>query len=226
MKLTQSTFVLAALFVAPGVFASPSSKAVAPDGWPFNGKVADLVKEADRAERQQDPLRFLASDMSGIVQKLAEYKTDKPVQQKQDEVVQSLDELIKELEKQCKGGGKAGGGGGKPLGQSVIAGGPGGQGEMIDPKKGDKQWTTLPPKQREQILQSQTEGFPPGYEAILQSYYRRLSQEQVNPDGSPPAAAPSPADNGRAAAAPSPAGGGRPAASPNSPAPATRPSAR
>src|SRR3954463_723619 len=134
MKLAQITIVLGALFAAPGVFASPSSKAIAPDGWPFNGKVADLVKGADRAERQQDPLRFLASDMSGIVQKLAEYKTEKPVQQKQEEVVQSLDELIKELEKQCKGGGKAGGGGGKPLGQSVVAGGPGGEGGMVDPE--------------------------------------------------------------------------------------------
>jgi hypothetical protein len=203
------------LLLSPAALSSPSSKAVAPDGWPFNGKVADLIKESDRAERQQDPLRFIAGDMSGVVSKLSEYKTDKPVQQKQEEIVQSLDEIIKELEKQCKGGGKAGGGGGKPLSQSVIAGGPGGQGEMIDPKKGDKQWTTLPPKQREQILQSQTEGFPPGYEAILQSYYRRLSQEQVNPDGSTPAATPLPAGAAHPAAA-----------SPDSPAPATRPSAR
>jgi hypothetical protein len=50
---------------------------------------------------------------------------------------------------------------------------------MIDPKAGEKQWGNLPPKQREQILQSKTDGFPPGYEAMLQSYYQRLAREQM-----------------------------------------------
>lgn len=56
---------------------------------------------------------------------------------------------------------------------------------MIDPKQGDKNWANLPAKQREQILQSQTEGFPPGYERILQSYYQRLSEEKVSFEAPP-----------------------------------------
>jgi len=182
------------------------------DAWPFGGKVGELVDGMlqDPAEaRKQDPLRYVAGDMRGLTTQLGEYKTDKPVQDKQDRVVRTLDELITELEKQCKGGGAGGGGGNKPLARSQIVGGPGGQGDMIDPKKGDKQWANLPVKQREQILQSQTEGFPPGYEAILQSYYRRLSQEQVSPDGA-------------AAPAPSPPTPAAPPA-PRTPAPATQP---
>ena len=35
------------------------------------------------------------------------------------------------------------------------------------------------PQLREQIMQSKTEGFPPGYESLLQSYYQRLAQEKV-----------------------------------------------
>jgi hypothetical protein len=48
---------------------------------------------------------------------------------------------------------------------------------MHDPKAGTRTWGQLPPKQREQILQSQNEGFPAGFESILSSYYKRLAQE-------------------------------------------------
>jgi hypothetical protein len=92
------------------------------------------------------------------------------------------------LQKACKGGG-GGANPTRPLNDSIIAKGPGGQGAMVDPKQGDKQWASLPPKQREQILQSQTEGFPPGYERILQSYYQRLSEEKVAADIAPPGGA-------------------------------------
>ena len=51
-------------------------------------------------------------------------------------------------------------------------------------------WGNLPPKLREQILQSKTDGFPPGYEALLQSYYRRLASEQVNTGDEKPSTAP------------------------------------
>jgi hypothetical protein len=86
------------------------------------------------------------------------------------------------LEKQCKGGGGGGPNPSRPLADSVISGGPGGQGEMVDADDQNKRWANLPPRQREAIQQSQTEGFPAGYEAILQSYYRRLAQEQTADD--------------------------------------------
>src|SRR4051794_35153755 len=109
MKLDEITITLAALLLLSSVaIASPSTRpSAAADGWPLNGKVSDLLDAAEQAERKQDPLRFLASDMSGIVTDLDQYKTDKPVQTKQEKVVRNLDVLIEELEKQCKGGGKA-----------------------------------------------------------------------------------------------------------------------
>src|SRR5438132_602456 len=63
-------------------------------------------------------------------------------------------------------------------------GGPGGQGEMHDPKAGANQWGQLPAKERDQILQAGNEGFPPGYEKVLAGYYQRLSQEKVTDDSS------------------------------------------
>ena len=196
---------LSATFAIAGPSTRPAGDGDAAGRPGLPGSDVDQLLDALGGGREpgaeEDPLRFITGDMAGLVTKLAEYQTDKPVQAKQAQVVRSIELVIKELEKQCKGGAAGGGAGGKPLGRSGIVGGPGGQGEMIDPKQGDKQWATLQPKQREQILQSQTEGFPPGYETILQSYYRRLSQEQVSPDGAgaapqatPPATpAPSPA---------------------------------
>jgi hypothetical protein len=50
---------------------------------------------------------------------------------------------------------------------------------LSDPKASEKAWGNLSPKERQQILQSKTDGFPAGYESLLQTYYKRLAAEQV-----------------------------------------------
>ena len=164
--------------------AKPAAGAKPKVPFPYDGTPGNMLTKLLQ-DRGEDPLRFLARDMSVIVGDLAAYQTDQPVQVKEEKVVGHLDDLIKQLEKQCSGGGGGGANPTRPLGRSILARGPGGQGEMIDPRQGDKQWASLPAKQREQILQSQTEGFPPGYERILQSYYQRLSEEKVAGDTPP-----------------------------------------
>lgn len=142
--------------------------------------IYDEAFDKARTAWLQDPLRHLEGDMSHCVVDLTEFKTHQPVQQRQDNIANRLDAVIKLLEKQCSGAGGGGPNPTSPLQRSILAKGPGGQGEMHDPKAGEKQWASLPPKQREQILQSRTEGFPPGFEALLQSYYQRLAQEQLD----------------------------------------------
>ena len=166
----------------PPPAAKPAPKVQVP--FPHDGTPGSILTKL-ASVRDEDPLRYLSGDMGYIVTDLSALKTDKPVQVKQERVVARLDELIKMLEKSCKGGAGGGANPNKPLNDSILAKGPGGQGAMIDPKQGDKQWASLPEKQREQILQSQTEGFPPGYERILQSYYQRLSEEKVGGDAAP-----------------------------------------
>ena len=64
-----------------------------------------------------------------------------------------------------------------------------------------------PPKLRSEILQSTTEGFPPGYENLLQSYYQQLSEEK-SLDDKPIASATAPdstASASKSAASKSPA---------------------
>ena len=175
---TLATALTAAAADQPPQPQSKPKVTIAHDGTP--GSILTKLKQV----RNQDPLKYLEGDMGHIVVDLSAYHTGKPTQTKQEAVVVRLDELIEMLQKACK----AGGGGGnptRPLNDSILPKGPGGQGAMIDPKQGDKQWASLPPKQREQILQSQTEGFPPGYERILQSYYQRLSEEKVAADTTP-----------------------------------------
>ena len=182
------------IFSATAFAASTEQPQSAPRGLSdtqdfINGAMKDAT-----GGREEDPLRFIAKDMGTIVTDLDQLKTDRPVQAKEERCVAELDVLIKKLEKACKGGGAGSLNPTRPMADSVIAGGPGGIRDLHDPKAGEKQWGNLPAKQREQILQSKTDGFPPGYEAILQSYYRRLAQEQVNDEknaGSAPTTAPS-----------------------------------
>ena len=137
------------------------------------------------ASDEEDPLGPITEEMTDIVGHLADLKTDQPVQEKQKQVVSQLDEIIKELEEACK---KSGNGGSRnptrPMNDSRIAGGPGGIGDLRDPKSGTRNFGNLPAKQRDAIFQSKTEGFPPGYESLLQSYYQRLAQEKVGDEPS------------------------------------------
>jgi hypothetical protein len=137
-----------------------------------------------------DPLGDIADKMTNVHADLSGYKTDQPVQEKEKNVVASLDALIARL--QPKGGGS--GGGNNPNGQgrkkSMIVGGEAKIGDLhgVDPR--GKGWGQLPPKERERILQSRTEGFPAGYESLLQSYYQRLAQEKATEsETAPPAPA-------------------------------------
>jgi hypothetical protein len=158
----------------------------------FDSMIDKAVNDAAQT-RQSDPLKFIAKDMKSVMGDLGDYKTGKPTQATEQKVVGQLDEVIKMLEESCK---KSGAGGSlnpsRPMADSKLGGGPGGIHELTDPKASEKVWGNLSPKQREQILQSKTDGFPAGYETLLQSYYKRLAAEQVTDDKAPagPANAP------------------------------------
>lgn len=130
-----------------------------------------------------DPLKDLAQDMDAVVRDLAHEQTGRDVQAKQIAIVEKLDKLIalldEAMKKACSGGAGSSRNPTKPLQDSVIRGGPGGVGELLAPGTSRKDWGNLPPKEREKILNSRTDGFPAGYEAILESYYRRLAEEQA-----------------------------------------------
>jgi hypothetical protein len=169
--LIPAVFILAAML---------ADQARADDASPSHHALPSLM-QWEAAGARKDPIESIDHKMGFIVGDLSNQKTDQPVQTQEKKVVGELDTIIKQLEEEQKksSNGKAGPNPTKPMQKSTLAKGPGGSGRLHDPKAGSKQWGDLTPKEREQIMQSQTEGFPPGYEAVLSSYYNRLAQEKV-----------------------------------------------
>ena len=179
--LKKSAALILSLAIAGRILADEPSDQ--PSVRPMLGLRLKLVPPAPvKPPETEDgsPLLPITNKMTEIVGELADQKTDKPVQERQKEVIGDLEKIIAMLEKQKS---KNGSGGSlnpsKPLNDSVIASGPKEGGELINPRSGTRSIGNLPDKLRDQIMQSKTEGFPPGYESLLQSYYQRLAQEKI-----------------------------------------------
>ncbi len=131
--------------------------------------IADDPKAAD-----------IANKMGGVVDTLGMKKTGETVQVEQKEIVIELDQLIASLEKECqncKNGIKRN----NPkngMADSTISSGTGGIGDLTNPNDGGKDWGKLSDRERDRILQSMSEGFPPEYRTVLERYYRRLAEEK------------------------------------------------
>jgi hypothetical protein len=148
----------------------------------------EMSKMLEPRVTDKDPIKRISGHMGKSADLLAKLDTGDPTQHVQKGIIIDLDAIIEELEKQKKNR-KSGSNPDpdQPLPDSVLAKGPGGQRDLRDPNASSRLWGQLSPKDRQQILQSQNEGFPPGYEAILSSYYKHLAQENV---GDPPSSAP------------------------------------
>jgi hypothetical protein len=155
----------------------------ADDAAPHHAPLPNLM-QWETSGQPQDPIEAIDHHMNYIVDDLGDKKTDQPVQTKQKKVIGELDAIIKELEEQQKKSktGKGSLNPTKPMEKSTLTKGPGGSGPLHDPKAGTARWGDLSPKEREQITQTQNDGFPPGYESVLANYYNRLAQEKVATD--------------------------------------------
>jgi hypothetical protein len=129
----------------------------------------------------QGPISSISGKMTHVAGDLAKTVTGEPVQTRQKEIVKDLDELIAALEKECqacKNGIKRN----NPrqgLPDSVIRSGTGGIGDLVNPQESNKDWAKISPRERDRILQSMSEGFPPEYRLVLERYYRRLAEEKT-----------------------------------------------
>jgi hypothetical protein len=113
--------------------------------------------------------------------------TGEPVQNQEKRIVRDLDELIAALEKECDNckGNRAPNNPKKPAKDSMIHGGTGGIGDLVDPNESAKDWAKLSARERDRILQSMSEGFPPEYRTVLERYYRRLAEEKTAAPAAP-----------------------------------------
>ncbi|MBI3820535.1 MAG: hypothetical protein HY286_17730 [Planctomycetes bacterium] len=58
---------------------------------------------------------------------------------------------------------------------SILANGPGGSGENGSVNSQTGRFGNLPPHLRDRVQQTKLEGFPKGFEALLEEYYLRLA---------------------------------------------------
>ena len=139
----------------------------------------------------ETPITGITTKMTGVAGELAKTETGEPVQARQKAVVRDLDELIASLEKECQAckNGIKRNNPNRGLADSVIRSGTGGIGSLVNPAESNKDWTKLSDRERDRILQSMSEGFPPEYRTVLERYYRRLAEEKTVPSGAGPAPA-------------------------------------
>lgn len=137
------------------------------------------------------PLEEVARDMKVASNHLSKRATDKPTQTAQTDALSKLDRLIAELEKEREQvrQGMASARPMRPADQSQVRQGPGGDGDMRGPREKGGRWGELPAHERDRILQSMDQGFPPHYQSILEAYYKRLAVEKPFDPSAAPAAA-------------------------------------
>jgi hypothetical protein len=141
-----------------------------------------LVARADDPAASTGPLSMAAisQKMTVVTDDLAKKETGAPVQKQQQVIVRDLDELIAALEKESERRGKRSSNRPlRPMLDSEIKEGPGGIGDLVDPRESEKDWAKLSGKERDRIIQSMSEGFPPEYRTVLERYYRRLAEEKT-----------------------------------------------
>jgi hypothetical protein len=133
-----------------------------------------------RTASAQSKITPITTKMTGVSGDLAKTETSQPVQKKQEEIVHDLDVLIAELEKQCQAcrNGIKRNNPSQPMADSTIRNGTGGMGALVSPGESNKDWAKLSSRERDRILQSMSEGFPPEYRTVLERYYRRLAEEK------------------------------------------------
>jgi hypothetical protein len=156
----------------------------------------------------QGPIAVIASKMTGVAGELAKTTTGEPVQKQQQVVLRDLDELIAALERECQAcrNGMKKNNPRRGMPDSMISSGTGGSGPLVEPGAGNKDWAKLSSRERDRILQSMSEGFPPEYRTVLERYYRRLAEEVTTPtsgDRAQPKDAGATSGAGAAAARPS-----------------------
>ncbi len=141
---------------------------------------------AELARRQPERLGDVADLMVYSGHRLGHDFTGKPVQEKQQQAIDLLDKLIEEAESAEKSGGGGGGSGSgqqspqTPMQDSTLPGGTGSQGQNLRNArkiKPGEAWGSLPPAERQKILQSLRDSFPSRYRKLVEQYYQDLSKK-------------------------------------------------
>jgi len=144
--------------------------------------VATLMRE-DLRDLKDESLDHIARRMEDIRRRLDLGHAGPKVRSVEDGVIASLDKLIEQIEQQQQQQSSAGAATptGQPAEDSRILGGSG-PGDVADKRLGPPGgWGDLPPKQREETLQSIGRQFPAHYRDVIEQYFRKLADQGTDP---------------------------------------------
>ena len=141
--------------------------------------------------REPDTIDEVADLMAYAGRRLSQLETGNPVKTRQERAIEILDKLIEEAEQREQSGSSSsssssGGSQGNPnqapstpMQDSTLPGGSAGE-EYLRSKRTAKpgeQWGSMPPAEREKILQALRDSFPSRYRQLVEQYYQELSKQ-------------------------------------------------
>ncbi len=139
--------------------------------------------------RKPESIDEVADLMVYAGRRLSHLETGQPVQTRQQRAIELLDKLIEEAEQQEQSGSSGSGSGGSsggqsqgpssPMPDSALPGGQTGETYLRDKRtaKPGESWGTMPPAEREKILQALRDSFPSRYRQLVEQYYQELSKQ-------------------------------------------------
>jgi tetratricopeptide (TPR) repeat protein len=142
---------------------------------------------AELQRRVPERLGDVADLMVYAGRRLGHDHTGEGVQDAQQRAIDLLDQLVEEAEQNERGGGGGSGGGSaggqrspqSPMEQSQLPGG-GRQTENLRNTRRirpGEAWGSMPPAERERILQSLRDSFPSRYRQLVEQYYQELAKK-------------------------------------------------
>lgn len=147
--------------------------------------LAELM-QAELDALKPDSLDEIARIMDSVRVRLGLGRAGTRVRKEEDEVIEKLDKLIEDLEEKRKkqqqqqsSGNAKGNRSQNPAEDSSL---PGGQASPeVDPKRlaSETEWGDLPPKEREEALQSLGKEFPSHYREVIEEYFRKIARDEV-----------------------------------------------
>ena len=145
---------------------------------------------AELMSRSPESIGEVADLMTFCGRRLGLSDTGTVVRERQDRIVDLLDKLIEEAEQQESQSSSSGGGGGSgnnsgkqspsnPMQESRLPGGSGREGDLRDGRRANpaETWGSMPPAERERILQALRDSFPSRYRKLVEQYYEELGKQ-------------------------------------------------
>ena len=147
-------------------------------------KLAELM-EADLQNLEPDSLDEIARLMESVRARLGLGRAGTRVRTEEEEIIKKLEKIIEEKEQQrqqqmAQSSGTPQGNQSSNPAQDSLPAQARGNGE-VDPKKvaENTDWGNLPPREREEALQSLGKDYPSHYREVIEEYFRKLAREEI-----------------------------------------------